>query len=60
MRCILRSLMNIHMPGKMDDSILGVQDEYLQERKTHNPELHKNTPLLFGISDETHFFIDSI
>ena len=31
-RQLLRSLMNIRMPGKMDDSVLAVQDEYLQER----------------------------
>ena len=29
---ILRSLMNIRMPRKMDEDILSVQDEYLQER----------------------------
>ncbi|MBR0378206.1 MAG: protein-ADP-ribose hydrolase, partial [Lachnospiraceae bacterium] len=31
-RRILRSLMNVRMPGKMDDAVLSVQDEYLQER----------------------------
>ena len=31
-RRILRSLMNIRMPGEMDESVLAVQDEYLQER----------------------------
>ena len=31
-RRILRSLMNIRMPRKMDEDILSVQDEYLQER----------------------------
>ena len=31
-RRILRSLMNIRMPRKLDDSILLVQDAYLQER----------------------------
>ncbi len=35
-RRILRSLMNIRMPGKMDDSILAIQDEYLQERIREN------------------------
>ena len=33
---LLRSLMNIRMPGKMDDSILAIQDEYLQERIREN------------------------
>ena len=35
-RCILRSLMNIRMPGRLDDSVLTVQDEYLQERIREN------------------------
>ena len=30
-RRILRSLMNIRMPRKMDEAVLSVQDEYLQE-----------------------------
>ena len=35
-RRILRSLMNIRLPRKLDDSILAVQDEYLQERIREN------------------------
>ncbi len=35
-RRILRSLMNIRMPKKLDDSILAIQDEYLQERIREN------------------------
>ena len=35
-RRILRSLMNIRMPKKLDDSILAVQDEYLRERIREN------------------------
>ena len=31
-RCILRSLMNIRPPWKIDKSVLRVQDEYLKER----------------------------
>ena len=31
-RRLLRSLMNIRMPKKLDDSVLAVQDEYLRER----------------------------
>ena len=31
-RRVLRSLMNIRMPGKLPDEVLAVQDEYLQER----------------------------
>lgn len=33
---ILRSLANVRMPRKMDESILTVQDEYLQERIREN------------------------
>ena len=33
---ILRSLVNVRMPRKMDESILTVQDEYLQERIREN------------------------
>ena len=35
-RRILRSLMNIRMPNKLDDSVLAVQDEYLRERIREN------------------------
>lgn len=35
-RRLLRSLMNIRMPRKMDKVVLSVQDEYLQERVREN------------------------
>ena len=35
-RRILRSLMNIRMPKNLDDTVLAVQDEYLQERIREN------------------------
>jgi len=35
-RRILRSLMNIRMPRKMDEAVLTAQDEYLQERVREN------------------------
>ena len=35
-RRILRSLMNIRMPKKLDDSVLSIQDEYLRERIREN------------------------
>ena len=35
-RRILRSLMNVRMPRKMDKAVLAVQDEYLQERIREN------------------------
>ncbi len=35
-RRILRSLMNIRMPKKMDETVIAVQDEYLRERIREN------------------------
>ena len=35
-RRVLRSLMNIRMPKRMDDTVLSVQDEYLRERIKEN------------------------
>ena len=35
-RRVLRSLMNIRMPRKLDDSVLALQDEYLKERIREN------------------------
>lgn len=35
-RRVLRSLMNIRMPRRMDEAVLKVQDEYLQERIREN------------------------
>ena len=35
-RRILRSLMNIRMPGEMDESVVEIQDDYLQERIREN------------------------
>ena len=35
-RRLLRSLMNVRMPKRMDDSILALQDEYLRERIREN------------------------
>ena len=35
-RRVLRSLMNIRMPKKLDDSVLALQDEYLRERIREN------------------------
>jgi|GEM_PF-7127492 len=38
-RRLLRSLMNIRMPRKLNDSVLAVQDEYLRERIRENYEM---------------------
>lgn len=35
-RRILRSLMNIRMPGKLNEAVLSVQDDYLRERIREN------------------------
>ena len=35
-RRILRSLMNIRMPGKMNEAVLAVQDDYMRERIREN------------------------
>ena len=39
-RRLLRSLMNIRMPKKMDEEILAVQDAYLKERIRENGIVH--------------------
>ena len=65
-RRILRSLMNIRMPRKMDDSILAVQDEYLRERIRENgvvsladiPEIKDGMSIWQG--DITRLSVDAI
>lgn len=65
-RRILRSLMNIRMPGRMDDSILAVQDEYLQARIRENgiveladiPEIKEGMSIWQG--DITRLSVDAI
>ncbi len=63
---ILRSLMNIRMPRKMDESILKVQDEYLQERIRENGivELSDIPIIRSGLSiwqgDITRLAVDAI
>lgn len=48
-RRILRSLMNIRMPRKMDEAVLAVQDEYLRERIRENGIVEPaDLPLLRG------------
>ena len=52
-RRILRSLMNIRMPGEMDESVVEIQDDYLQERIRENgivelsdiPAINKQQPV---------------
>ena len=39
-RRLLRSLMNIRMPKKMDEAVLAVQDAYLKERICENGIVH--------------------
>ena len=65
-RRILRSLMNIRMPGVMDESVLAVQDEYLQERIRENgivelgdiPEIRDGISIWQG--DITRLRVDAI
>ena len=65
-RRILRSLMNIRMPRKINNSILAVQDEYLQERIRENgivgltdiPEIKEGMSIWQG--DITRLAVDAI
>ena len=65
-RRILRSLMNIRMPKKLDDFVLTVQDEYLQERIRKNgivalsdiPEIRDGLSIWQG--DITRLAVDAI
>ncbi len=65
-RRILRSLMNIRMPRKLDDSVLALQDEYLRERIRENGivELGEIPVIRDGISiwqgDITRLAVDAI
>lgn len=65
-RRILRSLMNIRMPKKLDDSVLAIQDEYLQERVRENGivELSDIPVIRDGLSiwqgDITRLAVDAI
>ncbi len=65
-RRVLRSLMNIRMPGKMDQKTVSVQDSYLQERIRENgivglsdiPEIRKGISVWQG--DITRLRVDAI
>ena len=65
-RRVLRSLMNIRMPGKMDDAVLAVQDAYLQERIRENGIVTlSEIPVLEGVislwqGDITRLSVDAI
>ena len=65
-RRILRSLMNIRMPKKLDDSVLALQDEYLRERIRENGivTLSKIPVIRNGMSiwqgDITRLVVDAI
>lgn len=65
-RRILRSLMNIRMPGEMDESVVEIQDDYLQERIRENGivELSDIPQIRDGISvwqgDITRLRVDAI
>ncbi|MCR5812841.1 MAG: protein-ADP-ribose hydrolase [Lachnospiraceae bacterium] len=65
-RQLLRSLMNIRMPGEMDESVLEIQDDYLQERIRENgivelgdiPEIRDGISIWQG--DITRLQVDAI
>ena len=65
-RRILRSLMNIRMPGEMDESVVEIQDDYLQERIRENgivelgdiPEIRDGISIWQG--DITRLKVDAI
>ena len=65
-RRILRSLMNIRMPKKLNDSMLALQDEYLRERIRENgvvelsdiPEIRDSMSIWQG--DITRLAVDAI
>ncbi|MBR0411355.1 MAG: protein-ADP-ribose hydrolase [Eubacterium sp.] len=65
-RRILRSLMNIRMPKKMDETVIAVQDEYLRERIRENGivELYDIPEVKDGLSiwqgDITRLAVDAI
>ncbi len=65
-RRILRSLMNIRMPKKLDESVLAVQDDYLRERIRENGivELADIPQIRDGLSiwqgDITRLAVDAI
>ncbi|EEP27920.1 protein-ADP-ribose hydrolase [Shuttleworthella satelles] len=65
-RRVLRSLMNIRMPRKMDESVLRVQDDYLKERIYENGivELSDVPVIRDGLSiwqgDITRLAVDAI
>lgn len=65
-RRLLRSLMNVRMPRRLDDSVLALQDAYLQERILENGivELREIPELRDGMSiwqgDITRLAVDAI
>ena len=64
-RQLLRSLMNIRMPGEMDESVVEIQDDYLQERIRENgivePAINdRNSSLSIWQGDITRLKVDAI
>ena len=65
-RRVLRSLMNIRMPGKLDDAVLDAQDAYLQQRIRQNGIVTlENIPVKAGVisiwqGDITRLAVDAI
>ena len=59
-RRILRSLMNIRMPGKMAPDVLEIQDEYLRERIRENGIVSVSDISSVAVRGRTHPFSDRI
>jgi len=59
-RQILRSLMNIRMPGYMDARVTRVQDEYLKERIRENGIVSLSEIPTIADRGSTHAFADKL
>jgi O-acetyl-ADP-ribose deacetylase (regulator of RNase III) len=60
-KVVLRSLMNIRMPGDMDKEVLKVQDEYLRERAVEKGIIGLgNIPTVRESIGSTHVYADKI
>lgn len=57
---ILRSLMNIRMPGPMSDDVLRIQDEYLRERNRENGVVRPEDIPTIADGGSVHDFADRI
>ena len=59
-RRILRSLMNIRMPGKLNEAVLSVQDDYLRERIRENGIVSLNEIPTIAENGSRHALADKL